>query len=82
MDPAIFGARRRVRRLAIGLSQAALAAGVSVTQPTVYQIESGLIRGSRSTRQRIEVFLADRERSAAFASALGEWLRKGQRGTR
>lgn len=80
MDRAVFGSRVRARRRSLGLSQAALAAAVSVSQPTIHEIEFGFIRGSRSTRERIEAFLAERERSAASASALAEWRRKGKRG--
>lgn len=75
-----FGAKVRARRRAIAVSQAVVASAVSITASAVSQIESGLIRGRRSTRDRIEAFLTEREKVAASAVALATWRKKSPRG--
>jgi transcriptional regulator with XRE-family HTH domain len=74
-----FGQQVRARRIAIGLSQSALAAAVSVTRAAIQQIEAGRLRGAKATRERIEAFLSNREQSALTAAAASQWLRNAPR---
>ena len=68
-----FGARVRARRIALGLSQSALASAASVTPAAICQLESGLIRGKKATRELLEKFLRTRERSQASVARVKQW---------
>ena len=74
-----FGARVRARRRALGITQVALAAAIPVTRAAINQIETGRIRGRKSTRDRIEAFLSEREVGTRSVAAVSQWLRNAAR---